>query len=58
MMLFSFVEILRMSVVGFIRTKVLQADKSGGLQQPFVAVNVKEAMTIPGKVPCSCRDNI
>ena len=38
-----------MPVVGFIRTKVLQADKPGGLTSPFVAVNVKEAMNIPGE---------
>lgn len=38
-----------MPQVGFIRTKVLQADRPGGLTNPFVAVNVKEAMNIPGQ---------
>lgn len=42
------------SPVGFIRTKILQADKPGGLTEPFVAVNVKEAMVIPGKVLFYC----
>lgn len=39
----------KMPQLGFIRTKVLQADKPGGLTSPFVAVNVKEAMNIPGQ---------
>lgn len=39
----------KMPAVGFIRTKILQADKPGGLVDPFVAVNVKEAMNIPGE---------
>ncbi|XP_067934448.1 protein kinase C delta type-like [Watersipora subatra] len=38
-----------MPTVGFIRTKVLQAERSGGMTSPFVAVNVKEAMNMPGK---------
>jgi len=39
-----------MASFGFIRTKVLQADRSGGLNSPFIAVNVKEAMQIPGEL--------
>ena len=39
----------KMPQIGFIRTKVLQADKPGGLTSPFVAVNVKEAMNVPGE---------
>lgn len=38
-----------MPTVGFIRTKVLQAERSGGMTSPFVAVNVKEAMNMPGE---------
>lgn len=38
--------------VGFIRVKLLQADGGQGgplLSDPFLAVNIKEAVDIPGK---------
>ena len=40
--------------VGFIRVKLLQADGGPGgppLSDPFLAVNIKEAVEIPGKCP-------
>lgn len=38
--------------IGFIRVKLLQADMSPGPEpdDPFLAINVKEAMDIPGQL--------